>query len=66
MKFETLSTEQVNEQSENLDMLSPLEAAKLMNRMDRQAADAVKTALPQIAEAVERIADRMKTGGRLI
>ena len=66
MKFESLSTEQVNEQSKNLDMLSPLEAARLMNRMDRQAADAVEQALPQIAEAVEKIADRMKAGGRLI
>ena len=66
MKFENLSTEQVNEQSRNLDMLSPLEAAKLMNRMDRQAADAVEQALPQIAQAVEKIADRMKAGGRLI
>ena len=66
MEFGRLSTEQVNEQSKNLDMLSPLEAAKLMNRMDRQAADAVEQALPQIAEAVEKIADRMKAGGRLI
>ena len=66
MKFESLSTEQVNEQSRNLDMLSPLEAAKLMNRMDRQAAEAVETALPQIAEAVEKIAARMRAGGRLI
>ncbi len=66
MEFERLSTEQVNEQSKNLDMLSPLEAARLMNRMDRQAADAVEQALPQIAEAVEKIADRMKAGGRLI
>jgi len=61
-----LSTEQVNEQSKNLDMLTPLEAARLMNRMDRQAAEAVEQALPQIAEAVEQIAARMKQGGRLI
>ncbi|MBQ6961536.1 MAG: N-acetylmuramic acid 6-phosphate etherase [Clostridia bacterium] len=66
LKFENLSTEQVNEQSKNLDMLSPLEAARLMNRMDRQAAEAVEQALPQIAEAVEKIAERMKAGGRLI
>ena len=66
MEFEKLSTEQVNEQSRNLDMLSPLEAAALMNRMDRQAAEAVEQALPQIAEAIERIAERMKRGGRLI
>ena len=66
MEFEKLSTEQVNEQSSNLDMLSPLEAAKLMNRMDRQAAEAVEKALPQIAQAIEKIAERMKAGGRLI
>lgn len=66
MDFTSLSTEQVNEQSRNLDMLSPLEAARLMNQMDRQAAEAVEQALPQIAEAVEKIADRMKKGGRLI
>lgn len=65
MKFENLSTEQVNEESLNLDMLTPLEAAALMNRMDRQAADAVEQALPQIAEAVEKIAARIKAGGRL-
>ena len=66
MKFEDLSTEQVNEQSKNLDMLTPLEAARLMNRLDRQAAEAVEQALPRIAEAVEKIAARMKTGGWLI
>ena len=66
MEFEKLSTEQVNEQSSNLDTLSPLEAAKLMNRMDRQAAEAVEKALPQIAQAIEKIAERMKAGGRLI
>lgn len=66
MDFTSLSTEQVNEQSRNLDMLSPLEAARLMNQMDRQAAEAVEQALPKIAEAVEKIADRMKKGGRLI
>ena len=66
MEFEKLSTEQVNEASRDLDRLSPLEAARLMNRMDRLAADAVEKALPEIAEAVEGIAKRMKDGGRLI
>ena len=66
MRFEALSTEQVNENSKNLDMLSPLEAARLMNQMDRQAAEAVEAALPQIAQAIEQIAARIRTGGRLI
>ena len=37
-----------------------------MNRLDRQAADAVEQALPQIAQAVEGIAARMRLGGRLV
>ena len=66
MEFERLTTEQVNEESKNLDTLSPLEAARLMNRLDRGAAEAVEQALPQIAKAVEQISARMKGGGRLI
>ena len=66
MNFETLSTEQVNEQSLRLDELPPLEAAKLMNSIDAQAAKAVEAELPRIARAVEEIALRLKAGGRLI
>ena len=66
MNFEALSTEQVNEQSMRLDELSPLEAAKLMNSIDAQAAKAVEAELPRIARAVEEIALRLKAGGRLI
>lgn len=49
-----------------LDELSPLEAAKLMNSIDAQAAKAVEAELPRIARAVEEIALRLKAGGRLI
>lgn len=66
MNFEALSTEQVNERSMRLDELSPLQAAKLMNSIDAQAAEAVKAELPRISQAVEEISLRLKTGGRLI
>lgn len=66
MNFEELSTEQINEQSMMLDELSPFEAARLMNKIDSQAAFAVESALPQIARAVEEISCRLKTGGRLL
>lgn len=66
MEFDRLITEQVNLESKNLDMLSPAEAVVLMNKIDRQAAEAVEHALPAIAKAVEEIAARMKRGGRLI
>jgi len=66
MNFEELSTEQVNQQSLNLDDMTPLEAAMLMNDVDAQASAAVKTALPQIARAIEVISSRLKAGGRLL
>lgn len=65
MNFEALSTEQVNELSLRLDELSPLEAARLMNSIDTQAARAVEAELPRIARAVEAISERMRSGGRL-
>lgn len=66
MQFDRLTTEQVNLESANLDMLSPCEAAILMNKIDHQAVEAVEKALPAIGNAVEQIAARLKNGGRLI
>ena len=65
MNFEKLSTEQVNQQSLQLDELQPLQAAMLMNDIDSQASMSVKAALPMIAEAVEVISARLRAGGRL-
>ncbi|MCI5771712.1 MAG: N-acetylmuramic acid 6-phosphate etherase [Clostridiales bacterium] len=66
MEFDKLTTEQVNTESLNLDLLTPYEAAQLMNRIDHQAVEAVNAALPAIGEAVEKIAVRLRRGGRLI
>lgn len=66
MEFDKLTTEQVNTESLNLDLLTPYEAAQLMNRIDHQAVEAVNAALPAIGEAVEKIAARLRRGGRLI
>lgn len=66
MQFDRLQTEQVHPDSLALDTLTPLEAAALMNQIDRAAAEAVQQALPAIAQAVEGVAARLKAGGRLI
>ena len=66
MDFTRLATEQINRESAALDTLSVEEAARLMNRANQRAADAVGRALPQLAAAVEQIAARMKQGGRLV
>lgn len=59
-------TESQNPASLNLDQMSALEIVTLMNSEDRRVLEAVEQALPQIAQAVDAIAERMRRGGRLI
>lgn len=59
-------TEQRNPHSIHIDQLSALEIVQLMNAEDASVAAAVREALPAIAEAVEVIAERLRSGGRLI
>lgn len=59
-------TEQRNPNSDAMDTLSPLELVTLINREDKQVPLAVERALPQIAQAVEKIVAAFHQGGRLI
>ena len=61
-----LETERRNPASAHIDELSPLEIMRVIHEEDQRAVDAVTPLLPRIAEAVERIARRMRDGGRLI
>lgn len=63
--LERLLTEQRNPASENLDALSTFEMLRVMNHEDHKVADAVGRALPEIAKAVDLIADALRSGGRL-
>lgn len=58
-------TEQENPRTANLSSLSSLEIVEVMNVEDAHVASAVNAVLPQIAEAVERIVERLRNGGRL-
>jgi N-acetylmuramic acid 6-phosphate etherase len=49
-----------------LDRMSALEIASLMNREDAKVLRAVQQALPQIAKAIDVVAGRLERGGRLI
>lgn len=60
-----LQTEMRNAASEQLDQMSALEIVALMNREDQKVAQAVRKVLPEIAQAVERIAESLNGGGRL-
>ena len=61
-----LRTEQPNGASSELDKLSALEIATVINREDGRVAGAVDRALPQIASAIDIIAAALAEGGRLI
>src|SRR5204862_912375 len=61
-----LTTEARNPASDKVDTLSPLEIVRLMNAEDARVAEAVGREAEAIAKAVEVIADRLRSGGRLI
>jgi N-acetylmuramic acid 6-phosphate etherase len=66
LNLRRLTTEKANSASAGLDQRSALEIARIINREDARVAAAVKRALPQIARAIDLIADAISKGGRLI
>jgi len=66
MELHGLKTERQNRASVDLDKLSALEIATLMNRQDAKVLRAVRNALPEIAKAIDVVHDRLAQGGRLI
>lgn len=61
----TLLTETRNAATEHLDELSTLDMLGVINDEDAGIAAAVRTQLPQIAQAVDAITERFGRGGRL-
>ena len=59
-------TEKRNSNTKDIDKVSTLEMVKKINCEDKLVACAVEKELPQIAEALDKIADAMNNGGRLI
>jgi len=66
LELPALATEQVNAGFQNLDQKSALEIAQIINAEDTKVASAVKRALPQVAHAIDLVADAIGHGGRLI
>lgn len=58
-------TEQENPNTTTIDEVSTLDAVRLINNEDKLVAAAVEKVLPQITEAIDRIVERLETGGRL-
>ena len=65
IRYEKLPTERADPASAQLDVLSPVQIAKLMNQADRQAVAAVGHAAPVLGQAIELIAGALASGGRL-
>jgi len=61
-----LPTEQILSSAANLDQMSSLEIVQLINDEDATVASAVRRALPQVARAVDVVAEGLRRGGRLI
>ena len=64
--LQTLATEKPNEASAGLDTKSAIEIARIINHDDQRVANAVKKALPEIAQVIDTVARSLRDGGRLI
>jgi len=62
----SLTTEQPNANSNDIDRMDTLSILKIMNQEDKRVAYAVEEKLEQIAMAVDQIVERIKRGGRLL
>ena len=65
MKLDRLLTEQVNPASREIDRLSTSDMLRVMNSEDQEVPGAVQREIPAIAEAVDRIVNALRAGGRL-
>ena len=66
MQTSELMTERRNPATEKLDFMSALQIVTTMNREDSLVPRRVRRALPEIARAVDLIAESFASGGRLI
>jgi N-acetylmuramic acid 6-phosphate etherase len=65
MNLTGLLTEQPNPASHHIDALPTGEVLAIINQEDHKVAPAVAAEIPRIAEAVDRIVELVRTGGRL-
>src|SRR4030095_8750035 len=59
-------TEEANPRTKDIDRRSTIEIIGLINQEDKLVAEAVSGALDRIAQAVDVIVERLRSGGRLI
>ena len=65
-EYEALVTEQRNPSSRGLDKMDTMQLLQVINNEDKAVPYAVANVIPQIAQAVDIIVDRLKKGGRVL
>lgn len=66
INLDMLETEQVNPNSQNIDVMDTIGILRVINKEDQAVALAVEKVLPSVAKLVDRIHVRMMKGGRVI
>jgi N-acetylmuramic acid 6-phosphate etherase len=66
INLEELVTEGINKNTSNIDRVSTVEMVKMINDEDKKIAYAVEKEIPNIAKAIDIIAEKLSDGGRLI
>ena len=66
LNLKNMSTETRNQNTMNLDAMSPLEIITVMNQEDAKIPEVIKPALPHIAQCVNWAVESMEAGGRII
>ena len=66
LNLKNMSTETRNQNTMNLDTMTPLEVVTVMNSEDAKVPEAIKPALPNIAQCVTWAIESIEAGGRII
>ena len=66
VRLSSIDTEQRNARSTHIDTMSTLEMLRLINEEDHRVPEAVARILPEIAQAVDVIYEKIDAGGRLV
>ena len=66
LNLKNMSTETRNQNTMNLDIMTPLEVVTVMNQEDAKVPAAITPALPSIAQCVSWAIESIEAGGRII
>ncbi|MBQ6719075.1 MAG: N-acetylmuramic acid 6-phosphate etherase [Oscillospiraceae bacterium] len=66
LNLKNMSTETRNQNTMDLDIMTPLEVVTVMNQEDAKVPEAIKPALPNIAQCVTWAISSIEAGGRII